>query len=451
MTAQYGSPLKSNHHRLVFAVIGLLISLLVNPALALSRYDITDLGSLGGDSSVATDINNQGQVCGSSTTSQGKTHAFRYTDGVGMLDLGVAPNFPPADSSAAYGINDRGQVVGESANNSFRYTDGVGMENLSDAHCAGLDTCLGLASQINANGQVIGKEFSNATGQRYRAIRFTDGLAKEISGVVQNDRHSYGIDINDPGQFVGYSDDSGLGTYYHAFRVTDGLGMESLGSLGGSINAGGEYSANRSVSQAWGINKTAQVTGKSSTTSLRWHGFLFTDGTGMVDLGVLQGDDSSSGVGINDSGHVVGQSWNSNGGLSHPVLWTRAGCPEDLNSAPGIKESGWTLGQVRSINNNGQIVGTGKSPEGKSHAFRLTPMGASAEPQCPASTGGGGAPAPAPAPPAAGGGTGGSGYSGGGGGGGCTINSSAGFDWSFVIMLLFGLGLRPRRRAMKAA
>jgi hypothetical membrane protein len=68
MTARYGSPLKFKYYPLVFAIIGLLISLLVNPAWALPRYAITDLGSLGGDSSAATDINTQGQVCGSSTT-----------------------------------------------------------------------------------------------------------------------------------------------------------------------------------------------------------------------------------------------------------------------------------------------------------------------------------------------------------------------------------------------
>jgi uncharacterized membrane protein len=103
----------------------------------------------------------------------------------------------------------------------------------------------------------------------------------------------------------------------------------------------------------------------------------------MQDLGVLQGDDSSAGIEINDSGHIVGKSWNTNGGFAHPVLWTRPSCPEDLNSAPGVKGTGWILGgDIRAINNKGQIVGNGTNPAGKASGYRLTPVAASGAPQC---------------------------------------------------------------------
>ena len=38
-----------------------------------------------------------------------------------------------------------------------------------------------------------------------------------------------------------------------------------------------------------------------------------------------------------------------------------------------------------------------------------------------------------------------------GGGGGCTIKRNAGFDWSFVVMLLLGVGTRVLRRNGKMA
>jgi probable HAF family extracellular repeat protein len=365
----------------------------MRPVSALPSYAITDLGTLGGSSSSATDINNRNQIVGSSLTAQGKTHAFRYTNGVGMEDLGVPPSAVPADSSVAFGINDQGEVAGTSGNAGFRYADGQGMVNLTTAHCGGLDTCIGGASEINNRGQVVGWEYSNATGVRRKAIRFADGVQKELFGVVAGDDYSEAVDINDSGQIAGFSSD--VLNKRHAFRITNGLGMEFLGTLGGSINAGGEFSWNDPVSYANGINAKGQVTGGSSTTSLRWHGFLYTDGIGLADLGVLAGDDSSSGAELNDDGTVIGRSWNTGGGSNHPVLWSRPGCPEDLNSAPGVKGSGWILGEARAINNKGQIVGTGRNPQGQSRAYLLTPIKDGGEPRCsPASP----IPGPAPSP-----------------------------------------------------
>ncbi len=390
MKTQIFASLKANHRLFIVAVkAGFVYPLLVSSTLALPTYTITEIGL------TVSDINNKGQVSGTGVNSgtQGNAHAFRYTDGVGYEDLGVAPKFVTATSSQANGINDLGQVVGTSGDNIFRYTDGIGMENLTDAHCFGLNTCLGKGNEINNTGQVIGTWYGTETLTNKRAVIISDNLAKELYGVaVPIDNESEGIDINNSGQISGYSFDA-IGRK-HAFRVINGLGMEYLGSLGGSIE-GVESSLGSSVSAAFGINNAGQVTGQTSTPSLRWHGFLYTDGVGMQDLGVLLGDDSSLGIELNDSGHVVGQSWNTNGGRSHPVLWTRPGCPEDLNAAPGVKDSSWILGDdIRAINNKGQIVGNGVNPAGKASGYRLTPVAAGGAPQCSVAV-----PAPGPTGP----------------------------------------------------
>jgi probable HAF family extracellular repeat protein len=67
-----------------------------------------DLGTLGGDSSAAYGINARGQVVGYSTTAGGPPHAFLWEARTGMHDLGTIGGF----YSAAFGINARGQIVG---------------------------------------------------------------------------------------------------------------------------------------------------------------------------------------------------------------------------------------------------------------------------------------------------------------------------------------------------
>jgi probable HAF family extracellular repeat protein len=75
------------------------------------QYSITDLGFFGH----ASDINNRGQVVGS-TASGGWTHAFLWEDGR-MTDLGTLGG----DYSEASDINSRGQVVGYSYTASDEY------------------------------------------------------------------------------------------------------------------------------------------------------------------------------------------------------------------------------------------------------------------------------------------------------------------------------------------
>lgn len=94
----------------------------------------------------------------------------------------------------------------------------------------------------------------------------------------------------------------------------------------------------------------------------------------MKDLRTLPGDNSSyAALSINNKRQVVGNSYRSDGGGTHPFLWTKARGIENLNKAPGVRGSGWILGSANYINDAGQIVGYGRNPRGQSHAYRLTP------------------------------------------------------------------------------
>ena len=81
-------------------------------ASAYAQYSITNLGGLvPGAGGTAYGINNKGQVAGQSaiyTTNGSVSRAFLWQNGV-MTDLGTLGGFGFA---AAFGINDSGQVVG---------------------------------------------------------------------------------------------------------------------------------------------------------------------------------------------------------------------------------------------------------------------------------------------------------------------------------------------------
>ena len=91
----------------------------------------------------------------------------------------------------------------------------------------------------------------------------------------------------------------------------------------------------------------------------------------MHDLGTLGGS-YSNGLGINDSGHVVGIS-ETTGGSYHAFLTVSGGGMYDLNSLidPG---SGWELTHGFGINSSGQITGMGLH-NGQGRAFLLTSDG----------------------------------------------------------------------------
>ena len=69
---------------------------------------VRKLGSLGGNRTFANDMNDRGQIVGSSLTLHGRLHAFVWDNGV-MTDIGRPGSY---STSEALAINDRGEIVG---------------------------------------------------------------------------------------------------------------------------------------------------------------------------------------------------------------------------------------------------------------------------------------------------------------------------------------------------
>lgn len=323
-------------------------------------YTVTDLGTLGGSSSQAYGINDTGQVVGNADTSNGLSHAFLWDQGT-MNDLGTVDGYsyssaykinnvgqavgsayiepinrtdnsprlallwaqgaqsPPQDlgslggnRSDAYGINNRGDVVGLSRldnttyNRAFLWSKGK-MRNLGTLSntegCSPYPSYI-FGASVNNKRQIVGPS-------EYCAFLWEKGTMRAISSDWSDPR-----DINDRGQIVGNGND-GKATLWN---LSDGT-RKSLGTLG------------RYISWAHGINNRGRVVG------------------GTYDP---------------RSGDMLDISRNP----YHAFLWINDTI-KDLNSLIPA-DSGWELQTAQDINNFGKIVGYGKH-NGHTKAFLLTP------------------------------------------------------------------------------
>jgi probable HAF family extracellular repeat protein len=269
---------------------------------------------LGGTNCTATDINTSGVIVGTSevTVVNGLTgHAFVYTNGT-MQDLGTLGSGPTSEAggpigSSAYGVNDSGQIVGNSGldndeDHGFLYSGQV-MQDLG--------TMIGPESNaiaINNSGQIVGtsKTVDSFEGNDH-AVLYENGIWHDL-GSLGGDQ-SEARSINSYGEVVGWSTLILGDGFSHAF-VHKGGGMLDLNDLIPS-NSGWE------LLQANGINDAGQIVGYGSVNG-EVHAFLLTPVTS-----------TPSGLNVTVSSNVVAATFSNvltNGQTTvTPILPTSAG------------------------------------------------------------------------------------------------------------------------------
>lgn len=138
----------------------------------------------------------------------------------------------------------------------------------------------------------------------------------------------------------------------------DGATVRDIGTLGGSDTV------------ALGLNNVGQLAGGSFTATGNEHGFVWSVGGGMLDLGVLPFTGNSRAEAINNRGVVTGF---SEGVPSTPPLAFRWSVNEGMSSlgalAPGADGASWGA----ALNDAGLIAGAANTASLERHAFAWMP------------------------------------------------------------------------------
>jgi probable HAF family extracellular repeat protein len=248
----------------------------------------------------------------------------------------------------------------------------------------------GAANMINNRGEVAGNAETATTDStcppydpgkgQYQVLQdkpvvWQNGEIKELP-TYGGDPDGFAIAINDSGQVAGAS-----GTC-STFNATNGLYLSpvhallwqngtvtNLGSLGGAFG-----------NQAHQMNNLGQVVGASDLAGdAVFHGFVWSQSTGMRDVGTLPGDTYSVALAINDPGLVTGVSIDA-GFTTIRAFVVLDGVPTDLNTLIPAN-SPLQLQTACSINSRGEIIGLAEDKStGQYRGYLAIPV-ASANPR----------------------------------------------------------------------
>jgi probable HAF family extracellular repeat protein len=182
---------------------------------------MVDLGTLGGTCTLATDLNQKGQVVGESNLAGDRlSHAFFWSHG-DIHDLGDSLG---GSYSGAESVNENEEVAGFAYypdNTTFHAVLWKEIGHMTNLGVIGDDQC-SYSAAVNASEQVVGSSISSCTAEEptFRAFLWEDGMMLNLNNLIpagsplslQNVQT-----INDRGEIAGQGADSSGNN--HAFLL----------------------------------------------------------------------------------------------------------------------------------------------------------------------------------------------------------------------------------------
>ena len=352
-------------------------------------------------------------------------HAFVWKNGA-KIDLGALPG---GASSAGNWISSNGLIAGLSQNGEIDPLIPGLPEVRATLWAHGRIIDLGslpeggfesIAAAVNSKGQVVGLATNTipdpnsmvGSGFQTRAFIWQNGGAMQDLGTLGSGTNAQALLVNERGQVVGWSylNSAPAGNCSLVFVTGSFIwdaqnGMRDLGSLGGTCTT------------ASAVNNRGQVVGFSNLSGdVITHGFLWDRGS-LQDLGGPLGGDSSGPFAMNERGEAVGFAFLPGNTIFHAVLWRHVGDsidlggarPDQCNWATSINAKTQVVGSsgdctpapahvflwedgsmadlnalippnsplflelTETINDHGEIAGTGSDVNGNTHAFLAIP------------------------------------------------------------------------------
>jgi len=341
---------------------------------------LTDLGALPGiHSSCVSHISGNGLIAGQSETDTidpitgwPEAQAVLWKRGR-LINLGTLGG----NESFTTSVNNRGQVVGlaESATpDPFPYP-GFGQQARAFVWEKGRMRDLGtlggpdaFAIEINDRGQILGVSFTNSTPQPTTGVPTFDGFLWENGTMTDIPDPLGGTQLSpyylsNRGQVVGNANLAGdnFEQARHPFLWEEGT-FTDLGTFGGTIG------------DAYKINDAGQIVGEASFADGTYHAALWQRGE-IFDLGTVANDPCSVALDINSRGQAVGWSGVCDQSAPRPFLWDKNAGMVDVNTLISA-DSGIYVFWASNINDRGEIAAAGLLPSGDIHAVLLIPCGA---------------------------------------------------------------------------